>query len=189
MCWCGPGNRTFVAPAAVVTAGAWARDLLPGVALPTLTTTEEQVFYFRPRPGAPAALPSFIHWDAVTHYGLPGPGGLVKVGEHHTGVVTTGDERAGRVEAARRRRAVSYTERWLPGLAGRVVDEGTCLYTSTPSLDFVIDRVGALVVGCGFSGLGFKYVPEVGRRLASLARGDGAAEPPFSLAYHETRDI
>jgi sarcosine oxidase len=181
------GDRAFHAPVAVVTVGAWARDLLPGVALPPLTTTEEQVFFFRPRPGASAALPSFIHWDAVTHYGLPGPGGLVKVGEHHTGVVTTGDERAGRVDPAGRRRVASYTERWLPGLDGRVVDEGTCLYTSTPSLDFVIDRLGPVVVGCGFSGLGFKYVPEVGRRLAELARGGGAAESPFTLAAHRAR--
>lgn len=183
----GAGDRTFVAPVAVVTAGAWARDLLPGVALPALTTTEEQVFYFRSPPGPAGRLPSFIHWDAVTHYGLPGPGGLVKVGEHHTGEVTTGDARTGRVDAARRRRAVAYAETWLPGLAGPVVSEGTCLYTSTPSLDFVIDRVGPLVIGCGFSGLGFKYVPEVGRRLARLATGDEAAAPPFSLASHAER--
>ncbi len=181
------GDRTFVAPVAVVTAGAWARDLLPGVALPVLTTTEEQVFYFRSPPGPLGRLPSFIHWDAVTHYGLPGPGGLVKIGEHHTGEVTTGDARTGRVDAARRRRALAYAEAWLPGLAGPVVSEGTCLYTSTPSLDFVIDRMGPLVIGCGFSGLGFKYVPEVGRLLARLATGDEVAAPPFSLASHADR--
>ena len=38
----------------------------------------------------------------------------------------------------------------------------------------MLDRVGPVVVGAGFSGHGFKFVPEVGRRLAALAL-DGAA--------------
>jgi sarcosine oxidase len=176
----------FVAPVAVVTPGAWAVGLLPDVGLPPLTTTEEQVFYFEPAAAADRTIPSFIHWDVVTHYGLPAPGGLVKLAQHHTGAVTTGDDRTFVVDPARRRQVMDYAARWVPGLAPNVVDEGTCLYTSTPSLDFVLDRVGPLVVGCGFSGLGFKYVPEVGRRLAGLAAGaQGTA--PFSLASHADR--
>jgi sarcosine oxidase len=177
--------RTFVAPSVVVTPGAWASRLLPEMGLPTLTTTQEQVFYFRPAPRAAtgASMPSFIHWDALTHYGLPGPGGLVKVGQHHTGAVTTGDDRTFTVDPTRRRQVAGYVSRWVPGLTPGAVSEDTCLYTSTPSLDFVLDRVGPIVVGCGFSGLGFKYVPEIGRRLAGLAAGDVAVRP-FSLAWH-----
>ena len=52
----------------------------------------------------------------------------------------------------------------------------TCLYTITPDEDFVLDRVGQLVVASPCSGHGFKFVPLFGRALADLAMG---AEPPF----------
>ena len=181
-------DRAYQAPVAVVTAGAWLATLVPRLALPPLVTTEEQVFFFRPRPAAGGApLPAFIHWAGLDRYGLPGPAGLVKVGEHHAGAVTTGDDRAGVVDPARRARVERYVAEWLPGLVPDAVDATTCLYTSTPTHDFVLDRVGPLVVGGGFSGHGFKFVPEVGRRLAALARGDAAPEPPFTLAAHAER--
>jgi sarcosine oxidase len=171
---------------AVVAAGAWLAPLLPGVALPPLVTTEEQVFFFRPRrPAGAVPVPSFIHWRGdLDRFGLPCPGGLVKVGEHHAGPVTTGDERGGVVDPARRARVERYVAEWVPAVVPEAVDGLTCLYTTTPTQDFVLDRVGPLVVAGGFSGHGFKYVPEVGRRLAALARGDRAPEPPFTLAAH-----
>ena len=51
-----------------------------------------------------------------------------------------------------------------------------CLYTTTPDEHFVIGRHPAyenVVVACGFSGHGFKFVPVVGEILADLAL-DGA---------------
>jgi sarcosine oxidase len=184
-------GRTVVAPVVVVTAGAWVEGLVPGMALPPLTTTEEQFFLFRPVVGAGAGprtqLPAFIHWDVLSRYGLPGPGGLVKVGEHQAGAVTTGDDRTFAVDPMRAGRLLRYVREWLPGLVPEAVDAGTCLYTTTASLDFVLDRVGAVVVGAGFSGLGFKYVPEVGRRLAAMAAGDLVPTAPFSLEAHATR--
>ncbi len=46
----------------------------------------------------------------------------------------------------------------------------TCMYTMTPDGNPVIDRLsGNLVVGCGFSGSGFKHSPATGYMLASLA--------------------
>ena len=177
---------TFVAAAVVVTAGAWVEALVPDAALPPLTTTEEQYFLFRPvsTPAAERSAPAFIHWDTLARYGLPAPGGLVKVGEHQAGAATTGDGRTFAIDPARRRRLLDYVAQWVPGVDPEPVDAGTCLYTSTPSLDFVLDRVGPVVVGGGFSGLGFKYVPEVGRRLAGMAAGQVAPAPPFTLASH-----
>jgi len=46
----------------------------------------------------------------------------------------------------------------------------TCMYTMTPDSSPVIDRLSdKLVVGCGFSGSGFKHSPATGRMLAALA--------------------
>jgi sarcosine oxidase len=161
----------FRAPVCVVASGAWADSTLhPLVALPPLTVTREQVFYFAPRDGA-MRWPSFIHHQAPFVYGLDTPGQGVKVAEHHTGAVTDPDQRSFDVDLAGQERVSRYVEAWFPGLAPQPVGAETCLYTTTPTQDFVVDRVGPLVVAAGFSGHGFKFVPLIGRILADLALG------------------
>ena len=165
----GDGDgETFVARAVVVTAGAWTTDLLPDFPLPRLTTTEEHVFFVRAKDDDDLPLP-FLHGGELVRYGLPAVDGRVKVGEHHSGAVTTGDDRTFATEPARVERIEQYIAEWLPGLVPEVLETTTCLYTTTPTHEFVLDRRGPVVVGAGFSGIGFKYVPEVGRRLAALA--------------------
>lgn len=182
------GGQAVTAPVAVVAAGAWTGDLLGDLGvppLPRLTTTEEHVFFLDRRPGVgPGDVPSFIHWEGVARYGLPATDGRVKVGEHHSGAVTTGDARTGRIDPERVERIERYTRDWLPGLVPTVVAATTCLYTSTPTRDFVLDRAGPVVIAAGFSGHGFKFVPEVGRRLAAMALDGAAPRAPFTLAAH-----
>lgn len=158
------GNDTFVSSAVVITAGAWTTEF---VDVPDLKTTEEHVFFFRARPRR--RVPAFLHTQDGVIYGLPAANGLVKLGEHHTGDVVTGDERTFVTGPDRVARMERYVAEWFPGLEPEAVDSKTCLYTSTPRHRFVLDRVGPVVVGCGFSGEGFKFVPEIGRRLAALA--------------------
>ena len=62
-----------------------------------------------------------------------------------------------------------------------------CTYTWTADEDFIVDRVGRVVVGAGFSGHGFKFVPAVGRALADLAVGDHGAAERFRLDRFSTR--
>jgi sarcosine oxidase len=68
-----------------------------------------------------------------------------------------------------------YAREWLPGVDADAVTPISCTYTSTDDTHFVLDRVGPVVVGAGFSGHGFKFVPTVGRILADLV--EGAARP------------
>ena len=174
-------HGSYAAPVAVVTAGAWAGPLLFGhVEIPLLTTTCERVAFFEPRDGA-EPWPSFIHRDAISHYGQPGTNGLVKLGAHHTGPVTTGDTRSFDVDPPALADLSDYAAEWLPGLDPVPVDATTCLYTSTSTEDFVLDRSGPLVVGAGFSGHGFKFVPEIGRLLAAMAAGESGPGNPFTL--------
>jgi len=51
----------------------------------------------------------------------------------------------------------------------------TCLYTITPDEDFVLDRVGPIVVASPCSGHGFKFAPLFGRALADLATDEATA--------------
>jgi sarcosine oxidase len=164
-------GEEYRAPIGVVACGPWAPSALAGlVTLPPLTVTREQVFYFTPR-DSDVVWPSFIHHRTPFVYGLDTPGRGVKVAEHHTGAVTDPDERSFDVDTEGQTRVSRYIEEWFPGLHPEPAGAETCLYTTTPTEDFVIDRVGPLVVAAGFSGHGFKFVPLIGRLLADLALG------------------
>ena len=161
----------YVARSAVVACGSWASKVLGGlVNLPKLVVTQEQVFYFRPRDDA-ATWPSFIHHRTPYIYGLDTPGLGVKVAEHHAGAQTDPDNRTFEVDEEGEARVIRYVYEWFPGLRPEPASAETCLYTTTPTADFVIDRSGPLIVAAGFSGHGFKFTPLVGRLLADLALG------------------
>jgi sarcosine oxidase len=46
-----------------------------------------------------------------------------------------------------------------------------CVYDNSADSDFIVDRVGSFVVGCGTSGHGFKFGPALGELLADLVEG------------------
>lgn len=175
----------------VVAAGAWCADLLGGaVGLPPLRVTEHRVFHF-PRLDESLVWPVTIHLDDLDVYHLPGgrDGGLGdarKVAEH-VGRPSDARHRDSAVDVAARERIVRYVERWLPGLVPEPFAEATCLYTTTPSEDFVVDRVGGVVVVSACSGHGAKLSPVVGRLAAELATTAATPHPRFALAGHTAR--
>ncbi|MEY3618613.1 MAG: hypothetical protein RL726_1311 [Actinomycetota bacterium] len=163
----------------IVTAGAWADRLLSGIlVLPELIVTDEQVFFYRPR--AEYSWPTFITRTVPELYGLPTPGGLMKAGEHYTGPRVDPDVRRGPSEEAGKSVSAWIAEN-VPGLDPTPVSATTCLYASFADEDFIIDRVGDVVVGVGLGGHGFKFLPEIGRRLADLAEGRAWRGNPFSI--------
>ncbi|GAA1983081.1 FAD-dependent oxidoreductase [Microbacterium pumilum] len=157
----------------VVTAGAWTSPVLGGrIPLPALSITEESPAHFAPRDPADA-WPSFNHFVApgswpANVYGMPTPGEGVKVGFHHVGDEVDPDARPFRTDKHAEQLA-EYVREWMPGLDASTAVPISCTYTSTPDEAFVLDRVGRIVVGAGFSGQGFKFAPGVGAVLADLA--------------------
>jgi sarcosine oxidase len=179
------------ARAVVATAGAWIGPLLSGrLHLPPLVVTQQQIFHFPRRDVDAPAWPSVIHEPAghpVYHLAGGrdgGPGDDRKIGEHDAGVATTADSRDGVVSAVARHRAVEYVHRWLPGLEPTPRAESTCLYTETPSEDFILDRVGELVVCSPCSGHGAKFAPLIGELVADLVTGTSEVPERFRLAAH-----
>jgi sarcosine oxidase len=183
-------GREFEARCAVVAAGAWVEPLLGGrLTLPKLTVTQQQVFHFPRRDEAAAPWPSVIHQDAMEVYHLAGgrdggSGDARKVAEHMHGAVTTADRRDGVVDARGRDRIVRYVTEWLPGLVPIPQGEATCLYTTSPSEDFIVDRVGPIVVCSPCSGHGAKFAPLIGEMVAGLVTGDRPAPDRFRLGTH-----
>lgn len=188
------GGESVAAPAVVIAAGGWAAPLLDGlVRLPPLAVTQQQVFHF-PRLDTPAAAwPSVIDQASLIYHLAGGrdggPGDDRKIAEHRHGTVTTASGRDGIVDPESRRRIVEYVKRWLPGLDPTPRGEATCLYTSSPSEDFILDRIGSLVVCSACSGHGAKLAPVVGELAADLATEPHAASVAarFRLSSHLSR--
>jgi len=176
----------------VVAAGGWLPALLGDVLpLPPLRVTQQQVFHFPRQDPAGPPWPSVIHepaGHAVYHLAGGrdgGPGDDRKIGEHDGGSGCTAADRTGVVDPDSRTRVIEYVRRWLPGLEPVPRGEATCLYTETPSEDFVLDRVGPIVVCSPCSGHGAKFAPLIGELVADLVADAGADVPSrFRLAHH-----
>ena len=175
---------------AIVAAGAWLGPLLGGgFGLPALRVTQQQLFHFPRLDAAVPPWPSVIHEDVRGIYHLAGgrdggPGDARKIGEHDTGHATTAATRDDVVDPQSRARVIEYVQRWLPGLDPVPQGEATCLYTSTPSEDLLLDRVGPIVVCSACSGHGAKFAPLIGELAVGLATGDGEVPERFRLAAH-----
>ena len=170
------------ASTAIVAAGAWAGPLLQGAGLHLpLGVTQEQVSYFaRARGDSP--LPTLIEWmepPTPHRYLVPDPGQpwSVKLGEHGAGGKVTAETRTFDADPGGVERVRAWSLERCTGLSGTARHE-TCLYTNTPDEDFVLDRVGPVVIASACSGHGFKFTPLVGRLVADLATGTA---PPLPL--------
>ena len=156
--------------------------------------TEESPAHFAPLEVSDV-WPSFNHfvtpgaWPSHV-YGMPSPGEGVKVGFHGVGDEVDPDARPLRTD---KHAAVlaEYVREWMPGLDAATAVPISCTYTSTPDEAFVLDRVGRIVVGAGFSGQGFKFAPGVGAVLADLVLDPRAQRsgglPPALSARHRAR--
>ena len=151
-----------------------------------------QVAYFRvaSAPGTAGTLPPvFIEWGDDMLYGLPVPAGgafasaTYKV-SHHTpgspvldtadpnGALPAGTEDVGFDDDPALLAMLSgAVRRLLPTLDPTPVASERCVYDNSADTDFILDRVGHVVVGCGTSGHGFKFGPLLGVLLADLAEG------------------
>lgn len=175
----GPsGNETIYADQAVVTAGPWAQRLL-GPLLPAplpLTVTHQQVTYFaveQPELYAVGRCPLYI-FTAIPHfYGFPifEMPGHIKIGlELIDSQIDPDAERV--VDQAAVGEVSAAVGEMMVGLAPRPAQVDFCLYTETPTRDFIIDRHPEhpqILFATGFSGRGFKFAIGMGRLLADLA--------------------
>jgi len=170
---------TIQAPVAIVAAGAWAGPLLGAAGSPlALRPTLEQSTYLSV--DAPD-LPTVIDWDETPSqppYIVPDPfrPGEIKAGAHLSGPEVDPDSRSFQPDEVREARVVDWVGRRLVPPARRLRTE-TCLYTVTPDEDFVVDRVGSLVIASPCSGHGFKFTPLLGEVLADLATGESTEVP------------
>ena len=160
-------SRTLDAERIVVTAGGWLPALLDRLPLPSsfralvppLQVSQENAYHFPYRDDAAAdgteevtSWPTFIHKSpTMSTYGLPGgrDAGFrgQKIAEFLGGRrIASAADQDGVVDSANRARIVDYVRRYLPGLAPEPYAETTCLFTSTPSEDFLVDGTDGITL-------------------------------------------
>ena len=172
---------TYEAEQLIITPGAWASQVLIEAGLPF--EVERQVLYWFDSslgigPFLPANFPIFI-WETdhgAQLYGFPaidGPAGGVKVSLYRapTSVPCTPET----VSRAITKEEITVMRETImpliPSLDGAYLNAVTCLYTNTPDKNFILakhPRHEQVVIGCGFSGHGFKFASVVGEVLTDL---------------------
>ena len=182
-------GQTFNADRVIICAGPWAQRFLGKLVefpLP-LRVTPQQVAYFPvtdPAAFSVGRFPLFI----VTHdphvYGFPiheRPGTIKIALENPEGSIDPDDPRG--VNQALLNLLRAKVGDYFNGVETTPVHVEPCLYTETPTRDFIIDRHPEhpqIVFGAGFSGRGFKHTIAVGRLLADLAQSEpGVYNSPF----------
>ena len=182
----------------VISAGGWLPQLLQQLPLPAgflaglpeITVRQEQAYHFRYR--ELQRWPTFIHKSAdIQTYGLPGGRdagfGGQKVAEYNGGkFIPSAAAQTGLVDPGNRRRVVDYVRKYLPGLDPEPYAETTCLFTNTPTEDFLIDRADGLTVLSPCSGHGAKFAPLIGQWAADLATGAAGVPARFRQATART---
>lgn len=191
-------GETFNAERVIICAGPWAQRFFGKlVEFPVpLRVTRQQVAYFPvadPAAFAVGHFPLFIVTHDPHFYGFPiheRPGTL-KIALEQTANTTDADEPR-EVDQALLNALSGLVGEYFNGVETTPVHVEPCLYTETPTRDFIIDRhpdYPQIVFGAGFSGRGFKHTIAVGRLLADLAQSDAGvyASPFWRESYRLTR--
>jgi sarcosine oxidase len=172
----------------IVCAGPWTGSLVgpAGIMVPG-SASMEQVGYLAPAVNEEAGAwsaqaqptPIFIHYGGDSPYGLPVPGmSRYKIGIHGGGPPVAPRQQDHTEHAGLSRQIERAAREFLPGFDPVPVAFERCIYDNSPDTDFIIDRIGNVVIGCGTSGHGFKFGPLIGEWLAELATGDRDAARP-----------
>jgi monomeric sarcosine oxidase len=189
----------------VVTAGAWLPDLCPTLLPGRIVRQRRILAWTAPAPEHHARLAAMPVWGAFLpegfYYGFPygheGDTGL-KVAVHTSPEQPelstpvdpdTVDRQAHAADLDPLRRVLAE---YLPQGLGPFTATHACLYTNSPSMDFVIDRLPddpRVIVAGAFSGHGFKFAPAIGMHVAELLLDDAAPRPELAVKAHADQSL
>ncbi len=188
---------------AVVAAGAYLPQLLPGFLPGRLKVVRRVLAWTRPDPAARASLAALPVWCMFGaggfHYGFPwrdeGVDGFklachVPAGGSDAELGEDPETVDREVHAGDLAPLAGFLDRYLPAARGPFIAATVCLYTCTPSWDFAVDFVPGddrVLVAGGLSGHGFKFAPALGELICDgLLRG---ALPPALAAFARARHL
>ncbi|TMI69624.1 MAG: N-methyl-L-tryptophan oxidase [Bacteroidetes bacterium] len=176
----------------IITTGAWAGKIIPGFD-DKIKVTRQFMAWIKPEKESdftPANFPCWMIADENKpgcYYGFPflsspefgEPKGL-KLAYHYPGKITD-PNRVNRETVAGDMETLNYFLYKYLVCGFEKLSEKTCLYANSPDENFIIDKLEEnVVIACGFSGHGFKFVSVVGEILADLAT-KGTTDQPIGF--------
>lgn len=172
----------------VVTAGAWANDLLADLGVPLRIVLKHLHWYennddrYRQSSGCPTF---FYEIPEGYYYGFPQFDQRgVKVAEHSQGDAIENPLTVNRdIDLQERGRVEQFLSDYLPGVSSTSAGHVTCFYTMSPDEHFIVDQhpeFDQVFFAAGMSGHGFKFTTVLGEVLADLAL-DGATKHPVGF--------
>jgi sarcosine oxidase len=177
------GDTTIRARQAIVAAGAWTSQLLPGAGLP-LEVRRAVMTWFAGTPAElyqPGRLPVFVSGGQAGGCGVPDVDGRgLKLGHHHPAAVrrlARPEDNAPEVDKDETVPHRAFCRARFPDLDPRPAHVQVCMTTYTPDGDFVVGALpGArpVTVLAGFSGHGFKHAAGLGEIAAQLVADGGS---------------
>ncbi len=180
----------------IISAGAWSGKMIPSFA-DKIKVTRQFIAWIKPKDENKFALDNFPCWMIADDerpgcfYGFPvlpvskfdGPAGL-KIAYHYPATVTDPDNVNRHSEKEDMKNIHYFLDKYLPGVFESLQAGKICLYGNSPDENFIIDKLPGyeeqVVIACGFSGHGFKFVSVVGEILADLAI-DGTTKQPIGF--------
>ena len=176
---------TFRADRLVITAGAWAGDLLASLNVP-FEVLRKPLFWYRsndPAYRVESGCPCFF-FDTLggEFYGFPqiDDQGL-KIAEHTGGAPVEDPMNVDRtLHAPDRERVELCVREHLPGVSRECTAHAVCMYTLSPDRHFVVGLhpdCPQVVFTAGLSGHGFKFTSVLGEIMADLALSGKSDQP------------
>ena len=183
------GNTEFKAKKVVISAGAWAANLLPGKYKPVLSPHRVPLFWFpriADRPSSEGNTTCFA-FDLAEgfFYGFPQlSSDGVKMGLHKPGMKIINPSAFNRELADDERNPVKdFIKAKLTFVRPTITKEATCIYTMTPDENFIVDEDDGMVILAGFSGHGFKFASVIGEIAKDLALTGKTKHPTDFLRF------
>ncbi|MCM3540734.1 N-methyl-L-tryptophan oxidase [Priestia endophytica] len=184
-------NGTYEAGKIIISAGAWAPQLLKELGVNLQVERHIQMF-FEPTQGIDSFRvgkhPIYI-WEAddnVQLYGFPSHGlhaEGAKIAFFRKGKLCTPESIDRNIYEEEVEMMREYLAQGIPQLNGRFLQGKTCMYTNTPDEHFVVSlhpNHPQVAVAAGFSGHGFKFASVVGEILSDLVI-KGETDHPIDL--------
>lgn len=174
------GDGDYRSQRLIVSAGAWANEMLPGLDLGLQVLQKQQHWFQLDRVDQKFEndFPAFLieQADGDVFYGMPEINYLgMKVCEHSGGkpLASAADIDAG-LNQAELTRTEEFMSNWMEFGRSRMVHHCQCMYTMSRDGHFIVDQFPGhknVVFAAGLSGHGFKFVPVIGNYLCDLLDG------------------
>jgi len=171
-------HRRLQAETVVIAAGPWSGPLLAalGIAVPLAPSIAQVTFVAAPEL---IDLPGIGEWGGEGEglggvYGHPVPGIGYKLAFSTGQDGWSPDVEDWSPDQEEHARLWAWLDRRMPDFPREVQLIQRHPWTMTPDGDFIVDRVGPIVLACGCSGHAFKFGPALGPLVADLVEGKPA---------------